>query len=61
MARRKIEDVNVRSLFKIGGGKSYGVTLPVEAIRAFKWQEKQKLQLTIDEKKKRIIIEDWEK
>lgn len=61
MGRRKQEERNVRTLYKSGGGRSYTVTLPVEAVRAFKWQEKQKLQLTIDEKKKRIIIEDWKK
>jgi len=45
----------------MAGGRSYAVTLPVDVVRSFKWQEKQKLQLTIDEKKKRIIIEDWSK
>lgn len=61
MGRRRVEDRNIRSLFKIGGGKSYGITLPVDVIRTFKWQERQKLQVTVDEKKKRIIIEDWSK
>lgn len=59
MGRRIREESNVRTLFKIGGGRSYAVTLPVEVIRAFKWQDKQKLQLTIDEKRTRIVIEDW--
>ena len=59
MARRKLEDENVRSLNKISDGRSYGITLPLRAVRMFKWQAKQKLQLTIDEKGKRIIIEDW--
>lgn len=61
MARRKSEDRDVRSLFKMAGGRSYAITLPVDVIRSFKWQEKQKLHLTIDEKKKRIIVEDWPK
>lgn len=60
MARRKIEDENVRSLNKVSNGNSYSVTLPLRAIRLFKWQAKQKLQITIDEKRKRIVIEDWE-
>ena len=60
MPRRKLEDENVRSLYKTSDGKSYGITLPLRAIRLFRWQSKQKLQITIDEKKKRIIIEDWE-
>ena len=61
MARRKIEDENIRSLNKVSEGKSYSVTLPLRAIRMFRWQAKQKLQITVDEKRKRIIIEDWER
>jgi bifunctional DNA-binding transcriptional regulator/antitoxin component of YhaV-PrlF toxin-antitoxin module len=48
----------IRRLTKIGGA-SYGVTLPIEVVRQFRWQKRQKLQLTIDEENKRIIIEDW--
>jgi len=61
MARRKLEDRNVRSLNKTSGGESYGITLPIEAVRAFRWQKKQKLELVIDERRKRIIIKDWER
>ena len=61
MARRKLSERNVRSLFKLAGGKSYALTLPIEVVRAWGWQDRQKLKLTIDEKKKRIIVEDWEK
>jgi len=60
MARRKVGEENVRSLNKISNGKSYSVTLPLAAVRLFRWQAKQKLQITIDEKRKQIIIEDWE-
>jgi len=60
MARRKLEDENVRSLNKTSGGNSYGITLPLRAIRLFRWQARQKLQITVDEKRKRLIIEDWE-
>jgi hypothetical protein len=59
MARRKIEDENVRSLNKVSNGKSYSITLPLRAVRKFRWQAKQKLQITVDEKRKRLIIEDW--
>jgi len=50
---------NVRSLSKTSGGNSYGITLPLRAIRLFKWQARQKLHITVDEKRKRLIIEDW--
>ncbi len=59
MARRAIEDENVRSLIKVSDGKSYAITLPIDVIRRWRWKNHQKVELTIDEKKKRIIIEDW--
>ena len=61
MARRKLEERNVRSLFKLAGGKSYALTLPIEVVREWGWQNRQKLKLTIDEKNKRVIVEDWDK
>jgi precorrin-4 methylase len=61
MARRKREERNVRSLFKLAGGKSYAITLPIEVVREWGWQDRQKLKLTIDDKKKRIVVEDWKK
>ncbi|MDC1205387.1 hypothetical protein N8083_00895 [Candidatus Pacebacteria bacterium] len=61
MARRQIEYENIRSLNKVSNGKSYGITLPLRAVRLFKWQSHQKLQITVDEKRKRLIIEDWKK
>jgi len=61
MARRKIQQRNIRSINKTSGGKSYSITLPVEVIRHWRWKNRQKVQLTINDKKKRIIIEDWEK
>ena len=61
MARRKLEERNVRSLFKLAGGTSYAITLPIEVVRDWGWQDRQKLKLTIDEKKKRIVVEDWRK
>jgi len=58
MARRKIEERNIRKLSK--GGTSYYVTIPIEAIRALAWKKKQKLIIETDTKKGRIIIKDWE-
>lgn len=59
--RRKLENRNIRKLTKLAGGTSYGITLPIDVIREFRWKERQKLQLRIDRKKKRIVIEDWKK
>lgn len=62
MPRRKVENKNVRSLTRKGRkGASYAITLPIEVVRRWRWKNRQKLQLTIDDKKKRIIIEDWNK
>ena len=33
MARRSLEDKNIRSLTKVSGGASYGITIPREYIR----------------------------
>lgn len=57
MARRKLEDRNVRSIIKFSGGKSYGVTLPLEFVRRLGWQAKQKVEVKLY--KDRIIISDW--
>ena len=43
---------NIRKITKLSGGKSYGITLPIQAMRKFRWKERQKLELEIDEKKK---------
>lgn len=51
---------NIRKLTRIGN-KSYGITLPIEVIREFKWRERQKLELVVDKKKKEIKIKDWKK
>jgi hypothetical protein len=59
MARRK-KDKNIRKITKIGK-RSFGITLPIETIRQFKWKERQKLQLTIHKKSKTITIKDWKK
>ena len=56
MARRKMEEKNIRKLTKTGG-KSIGVTLPIEIIREFKWKEKQKV--VVKKRGNSIIITDW--
>ncbi len=61
MPRRKIDRRLIRALSKTGKGKSYYITLPIEVIRKWRWKERQKLQLKIDEKNRRIIIKDWKK
>ncbi len=58
MARRKIEERNIRKLSRVGGNKTYSITIPIELIREFGWSEKQKLVIKKYGKDK-ILIEDW--
>ena len=39
--RRKLEDKNIRKIFK--SGNSYAVTLPKEVVNELKWRFKQKV------------------
>ena len=57
MARRKLENRNVRKLTRTGGGKSVSVTLPIEFVRELKWRDRQKV--VISKKGKYLIIKDW--
>ncbi len=57
----KQKDKNIRKLAKVGGGSTYSVTLPIDAIREFGWQEKQRVVVEVDSKNKRLIIKDWVK
>lgn len=62
MSGRRLErDTNARSLLKVSGGASYAITLPKAVVQAFKWKERQKLMLAVDEKKKIILIQDWKR
>ncbi len=61
MARRKLSQRNIRKLSKMGGGKSYGITLPISFIRQLKWRERQKLVVELDKRRKTIRIKDWKK
>ncbi|HED06008.1 MAG TPA: hypothetical protein ENI61_04925 [Ignavibacteria bacterium] len=59
MARRKINERNIRKLAK--SKTSYLVTLPIEAVRDLGWKKFQKLVVEVDKRRKRIIIKDWKK
>lgn len=59
MANGLIENWLVRKLTKVGGS-SYSITLPVNVVRSFGWQEHQKLQVTVDAENRRMIISDWQ-
>jgi len=41
------------------GRYSYSVIIPKEVVKKFGWREKQKLNLEIDLRGKKIIIKDW--
>ena len=60
MGTYKAGDSDVRTLIK-AGETSYTVTLPVQDIRRFRWQEGQRLVIEADLKNKRFIIKDWKK
>lgn len=51
----------VRKLTKVARGTSYSLTVPMEVVKKWKWKERQKLSITVDETRKRLIIKDWKK
>ncbi len=57
--RRKTGQELIRSLVKSGSGNSYAITLPIDVVRTFGWEKRQKLELVVDERKKTITISDW--
>ena len=57
MARRKISERHIRSLYKTGGGKSYIVTIPIEHVEELGWKSKQKL--VVKRYGDGILIQDW--
>jgi hypothetical protein len=59
MGRKTVEDKNVRKLAKVGGGVTYAITLPIDAIRKFGWREGQKIEIEVDEKNETLILRDW--
>ena len=50
-----------RKLFRTGRGHSYAMTLPIEAIRRFRWKAGQKVTVRVDASRKRLVIEDWKR
>ena len=58
MTRRKSGENQIRSLRKISGGTSYGITIPMEYIRKLNWKARQKIEVKLY--KDRIIIRDWQ-
>lgn len=57
MPKRTVTNTRTHKIGKTGG-KSYIVTLPVEFVRHLKWQDGQKINITLEGKQ--IILEDWE-
>jgi len=55
MPRRKIEDRNVRKIYK--HDESYAVTLPIELMRELKWKDNQKV--VAKKYGNGILIKDW--
>lgn len=58
MAVRKVGQTNIRKLTKLGG-KSLGLTLPIEVVRKLGWRERQKV--IVKASRRTLIIKDWKK
>jgi len=61
MSRRKLLERHIRKLSRVGGGKSYSVTIPLEMIKTLKWIKTQKVVFELNKKKKELKIKDWKK
>lgn len=59
MARRKLDEQNIRKLTRMGGGRSLGLTIPIAIVRKLKLRERQKL--VVEERGGVITIRDWTK
>ncbi len=55
MARRKLEDKNIRKIMR--NGDSYAVTIPIEIVRELGWKEKQKV--VVKKRGEGVSIVDW--
>lgn len=40
---------------------SYAITLPKSIIKKWKWKERQKVELLVKDKNRKIVIKDWER
>lgn len=58
MANRKSSEQNTRKITRMGG-KSLGLTLPVELVKELKWKEKQKVK--VKRVRGGLLIKDWKK
>lgn len=56
--KQKYMTKRIRKINRIGG-YSYAITLPMDAIKSFKWKEGQRLELEVDFKKERILVKDY--
>lgn len=54
--KKAVTDKNTRKLTKLGG-KSIGLTLPIELVRELGWREKQKVVVT--RVRDGVMIKDW--
>ena len=55
---KKTADNSVRKLTKLGG-KSIGLTLPIELVRELGWREKQKV--VVKRVRGGVLVKDWKK
>ena len=53
-----MEEKIIRKLTKVGQ-YSYSIVIPKYVIKKFKWRERQKLEIQINDRAKRIVIEDY--
>ncbi len=58
MPNKTTEERNIRKLTKLGG-KSIGLTLPIELVRELGWREKQKV--VVKRVRGGVMIKDWKK
>ncbi|MDP3758677.1 MAG: hypothetical protein Q8Q86_03065 [Candidatus Daviesbacteria bacterium] len=58
MPTQRLENRNIRKLTKLGG-KSMGITFPVDLLRKLGWRKRQKVQVSL--KGKKFIVKDWKK
>lgn len=58
MPNKAKDDKNIRKLTKLGG-KSIGLTIPIELVRELGWKEKQKV--VVKRVRGGVMIKDWKK
>ncbi len=58
MPVRKMGESNIRKLTRLGG-KSLGLTLPIEVVRKLGWRERQKVVVKVS--RRALIIKDWKR